>query len=211
MAADYKLYRFIWQLFTTFECPAELFVFGPARTRGTRYTVTMLRLSESLLERPVMSLRTGQQVATAHEPIINPNNLKIEGFYCSDRFSKERLVLLYQDIRDVIPQGFVVDDHDVLTAPEELVRLKKILDIGFTLIGKPVVTVSKERIGKVSDYATEVETMYIQKIYVTQSLLKSLSGGNLGVDRSQINEITDRKIIINEPLKGAPAAAGMAI
>src|SRR6201996_717216 len=127
----------------------------------------MLRLSESLLERPIMSLRTGQQVATAHEPIINPNNLKIEGFYCSDRFSKEQLVLLYQDIRDVIPQGFVIDDHDVLTAPRELVRLKDILQIGFTLIGKPVVTVSKERIGKVSDYATEVETMYVQKIYVS--------------------------------------------
>ena len=60
----------------------------------------MLRLSESLVNRPVMSLRTGQQVVTAHEPIINPNNLKIEGFYCSDCFSKEELVLLYQDIRD---------------------------------------------------------------------------------------------------------------
>ena len=120
-------------------------------------------------------------------------------------------MLLYQDIRDVIQQGFVVDDHDVLVDPEDLVRLKDILQISFTLIGKPVVTVSKERIGKVSDYATEIETMYIQKIYVSQSLLKSLSGGNLGVDRSQINEITDRKIIINEPLKGVPASAGLAV
>ena len=156
-----------------------------------------------------MSLRTGQQVATAHEPIINPNNLKIEGFYCSDRFSKEELVLLYQDIRDVITQGFVVDDHDVLTSPNELVRLKDIMDIGFSLIGKPVVTVSKEKVGKVSDYATELETMFVQKIYVSQNLLKSLAGGNLGIDRSQINEITDKKIIINDLLKTAPNAAGV--
>lgn len=169
----------------------------------------MLRLSESLLNKPVMSLRTGQQVGTVHTPIINPNNLKIEGFYCSDRFSKEELVLLYQDIRDVIPQGFVIDDHDVLTSPEDLVRLKETMDIGFTLIGKPVITLSKQRVGKVSDYATEIETMYVQKIYVTQNLLKSLSGGNLGVDRSQINEITDRKIVINDLLKGTPAAAGV--
>jgi sporulation protein YlmC with PRC-barrel domain len=169
----------------------------------------MLRLSESLLNRPVMSLRTGQQVATAVEPIINPNNLKIEGFYCTDRFSKDELVLLYQDIRDVITQGFVVDDHDVLTSPDELVRLKDVMEIGFTLIGKPVVTISKERVGKVSDYATEMETMYIQKLYVTQNMLKSLTGGNLGVERNQINEITDRKIIINELLKGTPAAAGV--
>jgi sporulation protein YlmC with PRC-barrel domain len=154
-----------------------------------------------------MSLRTGQQVATAVEPIINPNNLKIEGFYCTDRFSKDELILLYQDIRDVIIQGFVIDDHDVLTPPDELVRLKEVMDIGFTLIGKPVETTSKHRVGKVSDYATEVETMYVQKLYVTQSVLKSFTGGNLGIDRNQINEITDRKIIINELLKGTPSAA----
>ncbi len=154
-----------------------------------------------------MSLRTGQQVGTATQPIINPNNLKIEGFYCTDRFEKGDLVLLYQDIRDIIPQGFVVDDHDVLTAPDELIRLKEVLEIGFSLIGKQVVTTSQVHVGKVSDFATEIETMYIQKIYVARSLLKSFSTGNLGIDRSQINEITDRKIIINELLKGAPAGA----
>jgi len=169
----------------------------------------MLQLSESLLNRPVMSLRTGQQVATATEPIINPNNLKIEGFYCTDRFNKDELILLYQDIRDIIPQGFVVDDHDVLTTADELVRLKETLEIAFKLIGKPVETVDKQSIGKVSDYATEIETMYIQKLYVSQSVFKNFTGGNLGVDRNQINEITDKKIIINELLKGTPAAAGV--
>jgi len=170
----------------------------------------MLQLSESLVNRPVMSLRTGQQVATVIEPIINPNNLKIEGFYCTDRFDKGELVLLYQDIRDVLPQGFIVDDHDVLSPPEELIRLKDILQIEFKLVGKPVVTISKTRVGKVSDYATEMETMYIQKLYVSQSMLKNFTGGNLGIDRNQINEITDKRIIINELLKGTPAAAGMA-
>lgn len=181
----------------------------PAGTPLPLYNKTMLQLSESLLNKPIMSLRTGQPVGTALEPIINPNNLKIEGFYCTDRFSKEELVLLYQDIRDIIPQGFVVDDHDVLTSPNELIRLKDVMDIGFKLIGKPVVTVSKQRIGKVSDYATEMETMYVQKIYVAQSVLKSFTGGSLGIDRNQINEITDKKIIINELLKGTPATAGV--
>ncbi len=168
----------------------------------------MLQLSESLFNKPVMSLRTGQPVATTGRLIINPNNLKIEGFYCQDRFSKSELILLYQDIRDVIPQGFVVDDQDVLVEPNDLVRLKDIMALDFKLIGKPVVTVSKERIGKVSDFATEIETFYIQKLYVSQNMLKSFTGGNLGVERNQINEITDKKIIINELLKGTPAAAG---
>ncbi len=155
-----------------------------------------------------MSLRMGQSVATTTAAIFNPNNLKIEGFYCQDKFSRKELVLLYQDIRDVIPQGIVVNDHDVLVEPDELVRLKKIMDIGFELIGKQVVTVGKQRLGKVTDYSAEVETMYVQKIYASQGLLKGLTKGNLAIDRSQINEITDKKIIVNDPLNSATVPSG---
>lgn len=155
-------------------------------------------MSNTLINRPVLSLRTGTVVATASTPIINPNNLKIEGFYCDDRFNKKRLILLYQDIRDLISQGFVINDHDVLSDPGELVRLKDILELNFELLGKPVETVSKVKVGKVSDYATEITTMYIQKLYVSQPIYKSFTGGNLGVDRTQINEITNRRIIIND-------------
>ncbi len=172
----------------------------------------MLKLSGGLLlNKSVLSLRTGTPIATIMAPIINPNNLKIEGFYCQDRYERKTLILLYQDIRDMLKQGFVVNDHDVLAEPEELIRLQKVLELDFDLIGKPVVTVSKQKVGKVIDYATETETMYIQKVYVSQSLLKSFTGGSLSVDRTQINEITPRRIIINDLLKGAPAAAPAAL
>lgn len=168
----------------------------------------MLKLSESLLNRPVMSLRTGQQVATTTSAIINPNNLKIEGFYCTDRFKRHELVLLYQDIRDVIPQGLIINEHAVLAEPEDLIRLKDLMELGFVLLGKPVVTLGKQKLGKVTDFATEIETMYIQKLYVSQGLIKGLTHGNLGIDRNQINEITDKKIIINDPLDGSTVRAG---
>lgn len=166
----------------------------------------MLQLSQAFINRPILSLHTGDQVAVAIQPIINPKNLKIEGFYCHDRFSKDVLVLLYQDIRDVIKQGLVVDDHDVLTPAEELVRLKDIMSIRFELIGKQVVTVNKQKIGKISDYATEVETMYIQKLYATQSILKSLSGGSLSIDRNNIVEITNKHIVIQDILRPKSSA-----
>jgi sporulation protein YlmC with PRC-barrel domain len=169
--------------------------------------MNMLQLSASLLNKSILSLRTGMPIATITAPIFNPNNLKIEGFYCQDRFDKKELILLYQDIREMLPQGYVVNDHDVLVEPSDLIRLKDILEIGFELIGKQVETISKVKVGKVSDYAVETETMFVQKIYVSQSILKSLTGGSLSIDRSQINEITPRRIIINELLKTTPAAA----
>ena len=167
----------------------------------------MLRLSDTLIGKPIMSLRTGQPVATTTGALINPNNLKIEGFYCVDRFDRSELLLLYQDIRDVITQGFVINDHDVLARPDDLVRLKKLIDLRFELKGMQVVTVSRQRLGKVSDYAVEVETMYIQKFYVTQGFMKSLTGGNLGIDRSQVNEITNTKVIVLDPLQGGAIRA----
>jgi sporulation protein YlmC with PRC-barrel domain len=168
----------------------------------------MLQLSNALLNKSVLSLRTGAPIGSIISPIINPNNLKIEGFYCQDRFEKKKqLILLYQDIRDIMPNGYVVNDHDVLAEPGELVRLKDTLELNFQLIGKQVVTVNKEKVGKVSDYATEMETMFVQKIYVAQSILKSFTGGSLSIDRGQVQEITPRRIIISELLKSAPSAA----
>jgi sporulation protein YlmC with PRC-barrel domain len=172
----------------------------------------MLQLSKSLLtNKSVMSLRTGTPIATVTGPIINPDNLKIEGFYCQDRFDKRRLVLLYQDIRDILAQGYVVNDHEVLVEPEELIRLKNVMEINFDLMGKQVVTVEKQKVGKVSDYATETETMFVQKIYVAQSVIKNFTGGSLSIDRNQIQEITPKRIIINELIKASPATAPAAI
>ncbi len=168
----------------------------------------MLQLSETLINQPILSLRTGTEVATLLRPIINPHNLKIEGFYCQDnRDRKKQLILLPQDIRDALPQGFVINDYDVLMEPKDLVRLQNTLNIQFELIAKPVITSSKSRIGKVEDYAADIPSMFIQKLYVSQSLLKSFSGTNLGVDRNQIVEITDKQIIINDLEAKVPANA----
>lgn len=174
------------------------------------YTISaMLKLSAALLNQPVMSLRTGAPVATTEALLINPNNLKIEGFYCSDRFTGEKLVLLPQDIRDLLPQGIAVNDHDVLSDPEDLVRLQDMMNLNFQLLGKTVVTVSKERLGKVNDFAADSETLYIQKLYIGQSVFKSFSSGQLSIDRDQVVEITPSKIVINDILKGTPAGAAV--
>lgn len=171
----------------------------------------MLILSSGLLNRAVLSLRTGSPVATAVRPIVNPNNLKIEGFYCQDNRSKQQLILVESDIRETLTQGFVVNDFDVLSEPSDLVRLKPVLDINFELLGKQVITESGQKIGKINDFATDSTTFYIQKLYVGQSLVRGFSTGQLSVDRNQVVEITNKKIVINElekPIKGAvPASA----
>lgn len=158
----------------------------------------MLQLSASLLDRPVLSLRTGGKIAQTVAPIIDPNNLKIEGFYCVDALERRQPVLLAQDIRDVLPQGIVVNDHDALTDAEDLVRLKDLLELNFRVVGKKVVTVSKQRLGRIEDFAMDSQSMYIQKLYAGPSLMKTFTGSQLSIDRSQIVEITNNAIIVQD-------------
>ncbi|CAN5412821.1 hypothetical protein BH09PAT4_BH09PAT4_01950 [soil metagenome] len=171
----------------------------------------MLQLSNFFVNRSVLSLRAGGPVATVTVPIINPDNLKIEGFYCNTSQNKQ-LVLLCQDIREFLPDGFVIDDVERLAEPGDLVRLKNVLDLNFELIGKQVQTVDKQKVGKVSDYAVDVSSMYIQKIYSTQSIFKSFTGGSLSIDRTQIHEITPKRVIITDlhAKSAVPATAPLA-
>lgn len=158
----------------------------------------MLQLTAALLNRPVMSLRVGAQVATTEKAIINPNNLKVEGLYCIDKFSSDRLVLLAQDIRNVVQQGVIVNDHEVLTDPDELIRLKSVLEIDFDLLGKLVQTESKRKLGKIVDFATDDQNLFVQKLYISQSLIKSIGSTQLSIDRTQVVEITDKRIIVKD-------------
>lgn len=168
----------------------------------------MLQFAKSFINRPIYSLRTNRAVAFTTRPIINPANLKIEGFYCTDSVDKRELILLYQDIRDIMPRGLIINDHDVLAEQKDLVRLRRVFNIDLELIGKKVITIDKQRLGKVTDFAVEVETMYIQKIYVSQGLMRNLTGGNLGIDRNQIHEVTNTKIVVANPLEEASIRVG---
>lgn len=179
-----------------------------------RYTASnMLTLGNSLHSKPIMSLRTGSKIGVVGDPIIDPNNLKIEGWHAYDENDKREGILLGQDIRDILAQGFAVNDHEAISDPSDLVRLQKILDLNFEIIGKPVVTNHKKKLGKVADYAFEKNGFFIQKLYVSQSIVKNFSGGNLVIDRTQIIEITHSKITVREATvteragSVAPAAA----
>lgn len=162
--------------------------------------IVMLKLIESFKSVPVLSLRVGSQIGVATTPIINPNNLYIEGWNVTDNRSGEKYILLSADIRDIVPQGIVVDDFEVFTKPADLVRLKDILKLNFNLIGLKVTSESKKSYGKVTDFAFESSNFYVQKIYSTEAILKKLSGGSLSIDRSQIIEITTKRVVIEDPV-----------
>jgi hypothetical protein len=157
----------------------------------------MLRMSGSLFNLPVVSLRVGQPIAVAESPIINPHNLKIIGWWCKANSSPGLQILLTDDIRENIAQGLAVNDEDALSAPEDLIRYKEILDAKFQLADKLVKT-KRQKIGKVHDFSYN-DGMFVQKLYVTRSLIKVFTTEDTAIiDRTQILEITDTYILVRD-------------
>ena len=162
------------------------------------YTKSMLLLSKSLYNRPVMSLRVGRPIAVAVEPIINPHNLKILGWWCKTPGATKQQVLLSEDVREVMPDGLAINDVDALSHTDDLVRHNVILGLHFQLIDKKVKT-KRSKLGKVSDFAYDNQAMLIQKLYVARPLTKLLaSEDTLIIDRNQIIEVTDRYILVRD-------------
>jgi hypothetical protein len=172
----------------------------------------MLRMSDSLFNIPVVSLRLGQPIAIAETPIINPHNLKIVGWWCRENGAPGKQILLTEDIRENLSQGIAVNDEDALSAPEDLVRHKEILDANFQLIDKLVKT-KRQKIGKVNDFSYN-DGMFVQKLYVARSLIKVFSSEDTAIiDRTQIIEITDSFILVRdtEVKSGEEELAGAAV
>jgi hypothetical protein len=157
----------------------------------------MLKLSASLKNLNVISLRAGGSVALATEPIINPHNLKIIGWWCKTPSSPKPKVLLEDDVRESQTKGLAINDEDELADPEDLVRLKQVLEVNFELPGKLVKT-KRSKLGKVSDYSYN-DGMFVQKLYVERPLTKVFSAEDtLIIDRTQILEVTDHYILVKD-------------
>lgn len=157
----------------------------------------MLFMSKNLFNRPVMSLRSGSQIAVAQEPVINPHNLKIMGWWCASPQKPGRLVLLSEDVREMMPNGLAINDETALSSTDDLVRHKEILDVKFQLLDKAVKT-QRHKLGKVTDFSYN-DGMFVQKLYVSRPVTKIFSSEDtLLVDRTQILEVTDTYILVRD-------------
>lgn len=144
-----------------------------------------------------MSLQTGRKLASTGRPIIDPRNLLIVAYYCKDYALKNKTYILRTaDIRDYGSMGFIVDSADELVEPEDIIKIKEVIDINFNLIGLNVENEDKVKLGKVESYSVESKTFTIEQIKVRRPLLKSFNDTGLLINRNQIIEVTDEKIIV---------------
>ena len=158
----------------------------------------MLYLSTRLSNFPLLSIRSGGRIGTVIGPIINPNNLHIDGFYCTSAHSPDTLILLDIYVRDLSGRGIIIDDHNNLSDSDELIRLQPIINLDFSIINKKVL-VNKKRMGRVVEYAVDKDSLFVQKFYVKPPLLIALKQDRLTFDRQSLVEVTDNYLSFSGP------------
>lgn len=163
----------------------------------------MLITNSKLLDTPVVSISSGQLGYVANS-IVDPNSFKIIAFRLDGpHFNKnDPNILDISSIRDYSPNiGFVIDNVEDLVARDDIIKIKKIIELNFDLNGLKVETKKHSKIGTVIDYTVNSEDYMVQQIIVKRPVVKSFVDPEVTIPRQEIIEVTDYKIIIKDELK----------
>ena len=160
----------------------------------------MLVNASRLIGTQVLSLRTGAAVAMVAESIIDPSSLKVVGFKLRgslvDRAAAN--ILDAKSIREYSRYGMVIDSIEELVERDDVVKIKKALELNFDIVGLKVVTKKGTKLGKVIGYTVTDDDFMVQQIIVKRPVLKAFSDPELTIPRKEIVEVNDYKIVVKD-------------
>ena len=160
----------------------------------------MLINGSRLINCPILSLHVSGKIAQVVEPVVDPNDLKIIAFKVEGPLVGRGAgnVLPVHSIREFSRLGMIIDSIDELVEEEEVINIKNILELNFSLVGLKVQTKKGEKLGKVADFSVEPESWQIQQIIVQRPWLKSFLDPELIISRQRIANVDDYTITITD-------------
>lgn len=160
----------------------------------------MLINSSKLVDYPVLSLHIGGELARVVEPIIDPDSLKVIGFIVQGKLIRDDVgdVLPIESVREFSRLGLIIDSIDELVGRDDIVKIKKVLELNFSLVGHRVVTRKKVKLGKVIDYTLEIGGWSIQQLIVQRPIVKAFFDPQLVIPRAKIIEVDDEQVVVKD-------------
>lgn len=160
----------------------------------------MLILGSRLINSPIMSLQTGAKLAQATKPLIDPATLGILAYEVDGPLLTEKPSFIRtQDIREYGRLGMIIDSNDELLGMDDVIKIKQIYNLRFSLVGIRVIDENKRKLGKVEDYTLDTGNFTIQQINVRRGLFQGITDTGILINRSQIVEISDDYIVVKSP------------
>lgn len=175
----------------------------------------MLISAANLIGCPILSLHVSGSIARVTEVLVDPNELKVIAFRV------EGPTIGTEDVGDILPAGsvrefsrlgMIIDSSDEFVKDDEIIRIKTVLDLDFSLLRLKAESKAGAKLGKVSDFIVEPETWFVQQLVVQRPIVKALLNPELLIPRSEIDSVTDTKVIVKDEkpkikVEATPAAA----
>ena len=151
----------------------------------------------------VLSVQDSGKIGTITNTIVDPDSLKIIAFRVHGAIGSDGgNILDANSIREYSSEfGLVIDSTDELVKDDDVVKIKNVLELNFSLIGLKVETKKGSKLGKVLDFTVTEDNLSVQQIIVKRPTVKSFFDSELIIPRSEIVEITDYKIIVRDEEK----------
>ena len=161
----------------------------------------MLVIGSTMIKNSVLSLHVGGPIGQTSSAIIDPENLNILGYTVEGpavrNNSEVGNILDVNDVRELGAEGLIINSADVLVKREDVIRIDKVMDLNFNLIGLKVVTKDGKKIGKVIDYTFDSNSFMIYQLIVHRPVgFAAFNDPQLTINRSQIVEIDDYTVTI---------------
>ena len=163
----------------------------------------MLIYGSRLIGTPILSVQAGGAVGYVASMIVDPDSLKIIGFVIEGGVvgKNSANILDVSSVREYSKLGMVIDEIEELVEPDDVVKISKVLELNFNIVGLKVETRKKSKLGKVMDFTVTSEDFMIQQIVVKRPIVKGFIDPELMIPRKEIVEITDYKIIVKDEEK----------
>lgn len=161
----------------------------------------MLLNGSRLINTPILSLHIGGQIARVTDEIVDPENLKIIALFVDGPQTGDGEhgdILDVRSIREYSGLGIIIDSIDDLVEKEDVIKISKIIDLNFSLIGLTVKTKKGTKLGKVIDYTFDPESFSVLQLIVKRPAIKSILDPELVIGRSEITEVNDYEIIVKD-------------
>lgn len=161
----------------------------------------MLINNSRLVNCPILSLHISGVIAHVVESIVDPDSLKIIAYRVDGPLVGKEMgsILPVQSVREYSRLGMIVDSADEFVEEDEIVRIREVLALNFSLLGLKVETKKrKTKLGKVIDFTVEPGNWQVQQLVVQRPILKSFFDPELIISRQQIIEVNDYRVLVKD-------------
>lgn len=164
----------------------------------------MQRSNSALVGQALYSVHTAGKIGLIRKLILRQQDLKVELLEIVAFDPTSVRYLLPSDIRFDDGKKIIIDSHESLSEPNELLRHQEILNHPFSLLGCRVVTQSGKRLGKVKDFSVDMQHFVVSKLNVVAPIWMLPFNSKFLIDRSDIVDIEKSKIVVKDAAVKTP-------